>query len=381
DKSLYDQDNLAFVGLPQVWGWATWADRWNAAEQNIFYLHEDATKQCSNWQVARLAKVLKLSHLEALKSGLDTWDYQWQVSVLNNFGLAVSPSANLISNLGDGADATHTRLDQGRVRLPVESLAGYNYSALSLNQELTSWYEKKMGLRSWVSFLKVKVRSLAGSAKRMAEKIFRSIFFSGTQPVVIASSGRAGSTLLFEAVASSATAERFAFLPKVLRGYLQRIASETLVRISDIESLNAPFLKTHDLFRPEFANSAKYIFVFGQPLEAAKSVALMGEKHGSAWIEEHIYHLAGQGVPYEVLDKDVLNYEAQLKSWGNAEGVFVVHYDDLWDKSEDLSQFLGFDLALPARRDRTQKQLPSSTNEALFDRLEHIEQELRAETS
>jgi len=381
DKSLYGQDNLAFVGLPQVWGWATWADRWNAAGQNTFYLNEAANERWSNWKISRLAKVLKLSHLEALKSGLDTWDYQWQISVLNSFGLAVSPSANLISNLGDGADATHTRLDQGRVRLPVEPLAGYNYTALSLNQDLTSWYEKKMGLAGWISFLKIKARSITGSAKATVERIFRSIFFSGIQPVVIASSGRAGSTLLFDAVASSATADRFAFLPKAPRGFLQRIASHTLVRISDIERHNAPFLKTHDLFRPEFADSAKYIFVFGEPLEAAKSVGQMGEKHGSAWIEEHIYHLVGQGTPYEILEKDVLNYEAQLKSWGEAEDVFVVHYDDLWDKREDLSQFLGFDLALPARRDRTKKQVPGSTNKALFDRLEHIEQELRAETS
>ena len=381
DKSLYGQDNLAFVSLPQVWGWATWADRWNAAEQNTFYLNEDTTKRCSSWKVSRLAKVLKLSHLEALKSGLDAWDYQWQISILNNFGLVVSPSSNLISNLGDGIEATHTKLDQDRCHLQTEPLTGYNYAALSLNQDLTSWYEKKLGLGSWISFLKAKARNLSGRTKAIAEGVFRSVFFPGIQPVVIASTGRAGSTLLFDAVASSAAADRFAFLPKALRGFLQRIASDTLVRISDIESHNAPFLKTHDLFRPEFADSAKYIFVFGEPLEAAKSVAQMGEKHGSAWIEEHIYHLAGQGTPYEVLDKDVLNYEAQLKSWGNAEGVFVVHYDDLWGKREDLSQFLGFDLALPARRERTQKQLPSSINEALFDRLEQFEADLRAKTS
>jgi len=265
--------------------------------------------------------------------------------------------------------------------LPVEPLTEYSYSALSLNQDLTSWYEKKMGLGGWISFLKVKAGNVTGGAKKMAEKMCRSILFSGMQPVVIASSGRAGSTLLFDAVASSATASRFAFLPKVLRGYVQRIASETLARMSDIESCNAPFLKTHDLFRPDYANSAKFIFIFGEALEAAKSVAQMGEKYGSVWIEEHIYHLVGQGAPHEVFDKDVLNYEAQLKSWGKAEGVYVVHYDDLWDKREDLSRFLGTDLALPARRERTQKQLPNSINEALFERLEQLEHDLRAEIS
>jgi hypothetical protein len=94
-------------------------------------------------------------------------------------------------------------------------------------------------------------------------------------------------------------------------------------------------------------------------------------------IEVHIYHLVGQGSPHEIFEKDVLNYEAQIKSWANADGVFVVHYDDLWKKSDELSDYLGFKLRLPERRDRTVKIRPSNINQELFDHLRQQERSLR----
>jgi hypothetical protein len=40
---------------------------------------------------------------------IDTWDYQWQFSLWQHNGLAISPGANLVTNIGFGTDATHTR--------------------------------------------------------------------------------------------------------------------------------------------------------------------------------------------------------------------------------------------------------------------------------
>ena len=39
---------------------------------------------------------------------INTWDYQWVYSIWVNKGLVISPSVNMISNIGFGADATHT---------------------------------------------------------------------------------------------------------------------------------------------------------------------------------------------------------------------------------------------------------------------------------
>lgn len=214
--------------------------------------------------------------------------------------------------------------------------------------------------------------------KKYLKFLFKCLFFLGKKPTVIASTGRSGSTMLTNAVVESLVAARFNYLPAFVQAYLKRGSIEYLDRISDITKKCAPVLKTHDLFRDSFAQKAKYIFIFGDPLESAQSVQQMGLRHGAIWIEEHIYHLAGEGYPHEIFEKDVLNYEAQMESWGAAEGVFVVHYEDLWDKEMEISQFLGFEVSLPNRRPRTKKPLPSNFDKPLFDHLKRIELDLRA---
>jgi hypothetical protein len=41
---------------------------------------------------------------------IDTWDYQWLFACWTRDGLAVVPEVNLISNIGFGANATHTKV-------------------------------------------------------------------------------------------------------------------------------------------------------------------------------------------------------------------------------------------------------------------------------
>lgn len=86
---------------------------------NPFYLEQLSSPE--QWSVKFLNKLNKLVHLDKLKKGLDTWDYQWQITILNHNGLVVYPIANLISNIGDGLDATHTVRDNGRTRLATYS--------------------------------------------------------------------------------------------------------------------------------------------------------------------------------------------------------------------------------------------------------------------
>ncbi|MBW2664638.1 MAG: hypothetical protein JRD93_22400 [Deltaproteobacteria bacterium] len=105
-------ESHCFGSFAQVWGWATWRDRWQQREMNPFYLEQLSSPE--QWSVKFLNKLNKLVHLDKLKKGLDTWDYQWQITILNHSGLVVYPVANLISNIGDGLVATHTKRDDGR---------------------------------------------------------------------------------------------------------------------------------------------------------------------------------------------------------------------------------------------------------------------------
>lgn len=141
---------VGFVTLPQVWGWATWRDRWEHYIFDANELSRQTGKCCDAWQLRPKSKQYKFKNIESLKQGFDTWDYQWQIVVLNNGGLVAVPSANLITNLGMGADATHTRSSKDwRQCMPVGE---WNYVGPpvvpEMNKQMNAHFEGCMGMAS-----------------------------------------------------------------------------------------------------------------------------------------------------------------------------------------------------------------------------------------
>lgn len=165
-KKLYQNNVISFTSLAQVWGWATWRDRWQHYQSDLTALSCEAKSSIKNWQISRIGKILKMYHLMKLKEGLDTWDYQWQITILNNRGLCISAESNMISNIGDGIDATHTRKDN-RMRLETQGInSQFEYVRPFLNKKLTAWYEKKMGSFRLIRAVEYLIRS--GIAKNGA---------------------------------------------------------------------------------------------------------------------------------------------------------------------------------------------------------------------
>lgn len=99
-----------FSKLTHIWGWATWADRWQYYDVEIKSF--DAFKQQNLIESIFLLEAQQqfwLKSLEDVKNGkIDTWDYQWSYCVFSNNGLGILPNQNLIQNIGFGVDATHT---------------------------------------------------------------------------------------------------------------------------------------------------------------------------------------------------------------------------------------------------------------------------------
>jgi hypothetical protein len=55
---------------------------------------------------------------------IQTWDYQWLFASWLNNGLSVAPEVNLVSNIGFGAESTHTEIiDQAMANLPTKQIA------------------------------------------------------------------------------------------------------------------------------------------------------------------------------------------------------------------------------------------------------------------
>lgn len=94
-----------------VWGWATWRRSW----KNYDFSMKSYPKFLEMHQIDNLfsdSNVRKhwISCFDGVYSRkIDTWDYQWVYANFINNGLCIYPFTNMISNIGFGEDATHTK--------------------------------------------------------------------------------------------------------------------------------------------------------------------------------------------------------------------------------------------------------------------------------
>jgi hypothetical protein len=70
-----------FSRYPQIWGWASWRRAWSLYDFSLR----------PSWQID------------------NTWDTQWLLSIERARGVAIVPNVNLVTNIGFGRDATHTK--------------------------------------------------------------------------------------------------------------------------------------------------------------------------------------------------------------------------------------------------------------------------------
>jgi acetyltransferase-like isoleucine patch superfamily enzyme len=111
-KSESTDADFYFSKLPFIWGWATWRDRWqyyklNCLKQTPIKIIDRVVK--NTFQDRQIADfwVDRFVHAR-IQPLMFTWDYQWIFTIWNHEGNCILPSKNLISNIGWGADATHT---------------------------------------------------------------------------------------------------------------------------------------------------------------------------------------------------------------------------------------------------------------------------------
>lgn len=99
-----------------VWGWASWSRAWKYYRFGV-----------PSWPEFKSTKLPLLcpDPIEAAHWGrrfdpifagrrVDTWDYQWSYTLWERHGLAAVPMVNLVSNIGAGDDATHSKNSRPR---------------------------------------------------------------------------------------------------------------------------------------------------------------------------------------------------------------------------------------------------------------------------
>jgi len=108
-----------------IWGWATWADRWNS-------YYDVSIKQWPSVKKDRQFKKLfgskdefsfwRTQYEKVFRNEIDTWDIQWSFALKLNNLLSIMPNRNLISNIGFGPQATHTKIKSKLASIPFGHL-------------------------------------------------------------------------------------------------------------------------------------------------------------------------------------------------------------------------------------------------------------------
>lgn len=138
---------------PNVWGWATWRNRWCGYQLRGV----DATYIAGLERMTRLEKSYWLWAFGNSYSGdIDTWDYQWIAHNWRNRRLSLSSNRNLVRNVGgeSGAHATGKHLPPETASLVAADFASLPLCTASEPDILADKWEMrhrfKVGLGSEV---------------------------------------------------------------------------------------------------------------------------------------------------------------------------------------------------------------------------------------
>jgi hypothetical protein len=114
-----------FSRYNHIWGWASWRRAWK---------HYD--KEATLWPALKDGGWLDVligspgereywakTYQAVYEGRIDTWDYQWTLASWTQGMLSILPNVNLISNIGFGADATHTHSAGIYANMKAEAMA------------------------------------------------------------------------------------------------------------------------------------------------------------------------------------------------------------------------------------------------------------------
>jgi hypothetical protein len=125
ERFLKTKESYYFSQLGGIWGWATWRSEWQRYDRHL-----------ADWPTLKSDKMLAeifdnpkvvafwTDIFDAMhdNKGPNVWSYQWFYTRLKNNSLNIVPSVNLVTNIGFGADATHTNHADSRLVLPARTM-------------------------------------------------------------------------------------------------------------------------------------------------------------------------------------------------------------------------------------------------------------------
>jgi hypothetical protein len=170
-------------------------------------------------------------------------------------------------------------------------------------------------------------------------------------PILCASIGRVGSTLVRRSLARGRTKSIFGFTRLVCK----LVEPQQAWNLKGVRFNRGAVYKTHDFPYDLPANAdLKVVFLYGRPSDSILSVIRRRDVKGPEWIVRHFDHMHAYGSYDELLSRDVMRIEEQIDAWSTTRKAEVLglRYDTLWDNIGVLRKFVGFPVELPPRIER-----------------------------
>lgn len=151
-----------FTRYSFTWGWATWRRAWQHfdAEMRLWPLLRE-TPWLSDLLGDEAAARFFRGIFDRSLGGFLEWDYRWMFACWAQNGLAVTPSVNLLSNIGFGTGATHTtntaspvaNLPAMEISFPLEGppfMARDSEADRMIFRHIYPWAIDSPGLSAWL---------------------------------------------------------------------------------------------------------------------------------------------------------------------------------------------------------------------------------------
>ncbi len=107
---LKQAESYYFSRYNHVWGWATWKRAWCFNDNDLSEWPSFRDKNLLKNRLSSKREEIYWKQVldKVYNDEIDSWAYRWSFSCLKNELLSVTPSINLVSNIGFGSESTHT---------------------------------------------------------------------------------------------------------------------------------------------------------------------------------------------------------------------------------------------------------------------------------
>lgn len=141
---------------PYIWGWATWARTWKNYDVDRRFTNKAITELLNrNFTSSHLKRHWKFRNHLLNKGFVNTWDLQLCFTVWLQNTYCITPSVNLVSNIGFGKEAVHcTDKNNQAAFLPIFSILPLKHlKELAYHDFADVKYYKKFQYKSLVRYI------------------------------------------------------------------------------------------------------------------------------------------------------------------------------------------------------------------------------------